>query len=39
MFFMLYVYAKPFAHAMEDLSFYAPEMFERFLSELKDGRE
>ena len=39
MFIMLYVYAKPFAHAMEDLSFYTVEVFERFLSELKDGRE
>ena len=37
LFVVLYIYVKPLGFAVEDLSYYAVEVFERFLLELKDG--
>ena len=37
LFIVMYIYAKPLGFAIEDLSYYAIEVFERLFLELRDG--
>jgi hypothetical protein len=37
LFIVMYIYTKPLGFAIEDLSYYTIEVFERLFLELRDG--